>query len=91
MYGFVTPSHFLPLLHMFLHFRVHLCLQITLFLFHLKSTLEGKREEVPEPMISLLPQKAPRLLRDFGKTFQKRRVSSPAPVTIEDPSGLMAK
>lgn len=26
-----------------------------------------------------------------GKTFQKRRVSSPAPVTIVEPSGLDAK
>ena len=27
----------------------------------------------------------------LGKTFQKRRVSSPAPVTIVVPSGFMAK
>ena len=27
----------------------------------------------------------------LGKTFQKRRVSSPAPVTIDSPSGLMAR
>lgn len=30
-------------------------------------------------------------LRGPGKTCQKRRVSSPAPVTIVDPSGDMAK
>ena len=64
---------------------------ILMQLVHLKSTWEGKSDEVPEPMISLLPQRAPRLLRDFGKTFQKRSVSSPAPVTIEEPSGLIAK
>ena len=27
----------------------------------------------------------------FGKIFQKRRVSSPAPVTIVVPSGFMAR
>ena len=43
---------------------------------HLKSTLEGKREELPYL---------------FGKMFQNLRVSSPAPVTIEEPSGLMAR
>ena len=56
---------------------------------HLKSALEGKREELPDPTMSL-PQMAWELL-DFGKMFQKRRVSSPAPVTIEDPSGLIAR
>ena len=58
---------------------------------HLKSSLEGNSFDVPEPMISLLPQRAPRLLRDLGKMFQNLRVSSPAPVTIEEPSGLMAR
>ena len=27
----------------------------------------------------------------FGNTFQNLRVSSPAPVTIDSPSGLMAR
>ena len=57
---------------------------------HLKSTFEGNREDVPDPTTPL-PPKAPRLLRDFGKMFQKRRVSSPAPVTMEEPSGLIAR
>ena len=41
--------------------------------------------------MSLLPHSAPRLLRDFGKMFQNLRVSSPAPVTIDEPSGLIAR
>ena len=56
---------------------------------HLKSTLEGKREELPLPTTPA--PMAPLLLLDFGNTFQKRRVSSPAPVTMDDPSGLIAK
>lgn len=52
---------------------------------------EGNSDDVPEPMISLVPQRAPRLLLDLGKTFQKRSVSSPAPVTIELPSGDIAR
>jgi len=57
---------------------------------HLKSTFEGNKDEVPTPTTSLEPT-APRLLRDLGKMFQNLNVSSPAPVTIDDPSGLIAK
>ena len=52
--------------------------------------LDGNNEDVPEPTISL-PATAPRLLLDFGKIFQNLKVSSPAPVTIDEPSGLIAK
>jgi hypothetical protein len=52
--------------------------------------LDGNNEDVPEPTISL-PATAPRLLLDFGKMFQNLKVSSPAPVTIDEPSGLIAK
>jgi hypothetical protein len=51
---------------------------------------DGKRVEVPEPTTSFEPR-APRLDLDLGKMFQNLKVSSPAPVTIEDPSGLMAR
>lgn len=57
--------------------------------FHLKSMLDGKRVEEPLP-ITPAPI-IPLLLRDLGKTFQNLRVSSPAPVTIEEPSGDIAK
>lgn len=61
-----------------------------MYLFtHLKSTLEGKRDELPLPTTPA--PIAPLLLLDFGKTFQNLNVSSPAPVTIDDPSGLIAK
>ena len=60
------------------------------FAFHLKSMLEGNRVDVPDPTTSLSPT-APRLLLDFGKMFQKRRVSSPAPVTILEPQGLIER
>ena len=48
------------------------------------SMLEGKSEDEHPNMLCVL-------LRDDGNTFQKRRVSSPAPVTIACPSGLMLK
>lgn len=51
-------------------------------LFHRISTPAGKSSPV-EP--------APSLLFGPGKAFQKRRVSSPAPVTIVCPSGDIAK
>ena len=51
--------------------------------------LEGKRVELPFPMTPA--PMAPLLLLLFGNTFQKRNVSSPAPVTIDEPSGLIAK
>ena len=57
--------------------------------FHLKSMLDGKRVEEPLP-ITPAPI-IPLLLRDLGNTFQNLRVSSPAPVTIEEPSGDIAK
>ena len=31
------------------------------------------------------------IFADLGKTFQNRRVSSPAPVTMDSPSGLIAR
>jgi hypothetical protein len=51
--------------------------------------LEGNNYELPFP-ITPAPT-APLLLRDLGKMFQNLRVSSPAPVTIEAPSGLIAR
>lgn len=57
--------------------------------YHLKSMLEGNNEEFPLPMTPA--PSAPLLLRDLGNTFQNLRVSSPAPVTMEDPSGLIAR
>lgn len=52
--------------------------------------LEGNRLELPLPTM-LFPSGPHLLLRAFGKMFQKCRVSSPAPVTMELPSGFMAK
>lgn len=70
-------------------------------LAHRKSIFEGKSVELPFPMTfpispprelrPLTLQTTPLLLLHFGNTFQKRRVSSPAPVTMEAPSGLMAR
>ena len=57
---------------------------------HLKSLLLGNRVELPLPTIPL-PIGPHLLLLALGKMFQKRRVSSPAPVTIELPSGFMAR
>ena len=52
---------------------------------HRMSMLDGKRELVPPNGV----------LSDFplidGKTLQKRSVSSPAPVTMFCPSGLIDK
>ena len=56
---------------------------------HLKSRLVGNSWLVPVPTTPE-PHK-PLLLRDFGKTFQNLKVSSPAPVTIEEPSGDIAR
>ena len=58
---------------------------------HLKSVDEGNKLEFPLPMISDPFPKTPRLARLFGKRRQKRRVSSPEPVTILLPSGDIAK
>lgn len=51
--------------------------------------LDGNNAEFPFPTTPA--PNAPLLLRDLGNTFQNLRVSSPAPVTIDDPSGLIAK
>ena len=56
---------------------------------HLKSMLLGKRVEFPFPMTPV--PTAPLLLLDLGNTFQNLRVSSPAPVTIDEPSGDIAR
>jgi len=51
--------------------------------------LDGNSDEFPLPMTPL--PTAPLLDLDLGKMLQNLKVSSPAPVTIEDPSGLIAK
>ena len=56
---------------------------------HLKSILDGNNDELPLP-ITPAPR-APLLLLDLGNTFQNLNVSSPAPVTIDEPSGLIAR
>lgn len=64
-----------------------------------KSTFEGNKVELPLPItlpmsflaLALLRQTTPLLLLHLGNTFQNRSVSSPAPVTIEAPSGLIAR
>ena len=58
--------------------------------------LEGKSVELPVPMTLPIPpppmlDTTPLLLLHLGKTFQNLSVSSPAPVTMEDPSGLIAR
>ena len=63
--------------------------------------LDGKSVEFPFPITFPISPAAledpspllttPLLLLHLGKTFQKRRVSSPAPVTMEAPSGLIAR
>ena len=53
--------------------------------------LDGNKLEDPLPIISSPQPSTPRLDLLFGNRFQKRRVSSPAPVTIELPSGDIAK
>lgn len=62
------------------------CSPLEVYRLHLKSTFDGNRFDDPLPTISLSPEfpaKAPRLLLDLSNTFQKRSVSSPAPVTID--------
>jgi len=51
--------------------------------------LDGNKVELPLPTTPA--PTVPLLLLALGNTFQNLRVSSPAPVTIEDPSGLIAK
>jgi hypothetical protein len=53
--------------------------------------LHGKMPDVPLPTILGPPSGPTRLLLAFGNTFQKRSLSSPAPVTMELPSGFMAR
>ena len=67
-------------------------------IFQRKSMFEGKRVEFPLPItfpifapLELPVSVQPLLLLHLGNTFQKRRVSSPAPVTIDAPSGLIAR
>lgn len=54
--------------------------------FHLRSILEGKRDELPPEFWKLSD-----LPFSEGNMFQKRSVSSPAPVTMLWPSGLIER
>jgi hypothetical protein len=51
--------------------------------------LDGNNVDVPLPITP--DPSMPLLLLDFGNTLQNLRVSSPAPVTIDDPSGDIAR
>ena len=62
-----------------------------LFFIHLISRLLGYKLELTLPTTFNPPRGPILLLLAFGKIFQNLSLSSPAPVTIELPSGFIAK
>ena len=78
----------------FIYLTLKIGIYIILFDDHLKSKLLGKRLELPLPTTPgplFLPRGPHLVLLALGKMFQNLSVSSPAPVTIELPSGFMAR